>query len=81
VLPLLVVGVELGADAGLGIGDAGIGVKVDLLVFKAAPQPLDKEPALSHAAPNLRSRRPVDTWTIGFADRLRLRPHPHRHNR
>jgi putative transposase len=19
-------------------------------------------------------------WTIGFADRLRLRPHPHRHN-
>jgi hypothetical protein len=24
---------------------------------------------------------PVDMWTIGFADRLRLRPHPHRHNR
>ena len=20
-------------------------------------------------------------WTIGFADRLRLRQHPHRHNR
>jgi hypothetical protein len=32
-------------------------------------------------ASGLRSRMPVDMWTIGFADRLRLRPHPHRHNR
>jgi hypothetical protein len=24
-------------------GDAGIGVEVDLLVFEAAPQPLDKD--------------------------------------
>jgi hypothetical protein len=27
------------------------------------------------------SRMPVDMWTIGFADRLRLRSHPHRDNR
>jgi transposase-like protein len=39
------------------------------------------KPGLSHASPSLRSRMPVDMWTIGFADRLRLRPHPHRHNR
>ena len=24
--------------------------------------------------------QPVGMWTIGFADRLRLRPHTHRHN-
>ena len=28
----------------------------------------------------IRSRMPLDMWTIGCADRLRLRPHPHRHN-
>ena len=27
------------------------------------------------------TKKAVDMWTIGFADRLRLRPHPHRHNR
>ena len=35
VLPLLVIEVEPGADAGLGLGDAGICVEVDLLVFEA----------------------------------------------
>ena len=45
VLPLPVIEVEPGADAGLCLGDAGIGVEVDLLVFETAPQPLDKEKA------------------------------------
>ena len=43
VLALLVIKAEPGADAGLGLGDAGIGVEVDLLVFEAAPQPLDED--------------------------------------
>ena len=42
-LALLVIKAEPGADGGLGLGDAGIGVEVDLLVFEAAPQPLDKD--------------------------------------
>ena len=36
VLTLLVIKAEPGADAGLGLGDAGVGVEVDLLVFEAA---------------------------------------------
>src|SRR5436853_5123277 len=43
VLALLVIKAEPGADAGLGLGDTGIGVEVDLLVFEAAPQPLDED--------------------------------------
>src|SRR5580704_18401448 len=43
VLALLVIKAEPGADAGFGLGDTGIGVEVDLLVFKAAPQPLDED--------------------------------------
>jgi len=43
VLALLVIKAEPGADAGLGLGDTGIGVEVDLLVFQAAPQPLDED--------------------------------------
>src|SRR3954454_4235978 len=43
VLALLVIKAEPGADAGLGLGDAGIGVEVDLLVFEAAPQPLNED--------------------------------------
>src|SRR5262249_54311901 len=46
VLALLVIKTEPGADAGLGLGDTGIGVEVDLLVFQAAPQPLDEDFAL-----------------------------------
>src|SRR5207245_3978001 len=42
-LALLVVEAEPGADASLRLGDAGIGVEVDLLVFEAAPQPLDED--------------------------------------
>src|SRR6202040_3807163 len=43
VLALLVIKAEPGADAGLGLGDTGIGVEVDLLVFQATPQSLDKD--------------------------------------
>src|SRR3954447_13906484 len=43
VLALFVIVAEPGADAGFGLGDAGIGVEVDLLVFEAAPQPLDED--------------------------------------
>src|SRR5271169_5134331 len=42
-------------------------------ITRSAPAP---EPGLSHAAPGLRSTMPVEMWTIGFADRPRLRPHP-----
>jgi hypothetical protein len=42
VLALLIIKAEPGADAGLGLGDTGIGIEIDLLVFKAAPQPLDE---------------------------------------
>src|SRR6202040_853198 len=43
VLALLVIEAEPGADAGLRLGDAGIGVEVDLLIFEAPPQPLDED--------------------------------------
>ena len=33
---LLVIKAEPGAEAGFGLGDTGIGVEVDLLVFEAA---------------------------------------------
>src|SRR6516162_2551628 len=43
VLALLIIKAEPGADADLGPGDTGTGVEVDLLVFEAAPQPLDED--------------------------------------
>src|SRR5690349_825523 len=43
VLALDVVKVQPGADTGLGFGHGGIGMEVDLLVFEAAPQSLDKD--------------------------------------
>src|SRR6516165_722166 len=43
VLALLIVETEPGADAGSGLGNCRIGVKINLLVFEAAPQPLDKD--------------------------------------
>src|SRR5215471_16739700 len=43
VLALLIIKAEPGADADLGLGDTGIGVEVDFLVFEAAPQPLDED--------------------------------------
>ena len=82
--------VYLNAYASVAEAKAGIGAWLELLQ-RGAPAP---EPRLSHAAANLRGR-PVDMWTIGFADRLRfprfpselgkrgnarLRPHTHRHN-
>src|SRR5713101_5266812 len=48
VLPFLVVEAEPASDPGLRLGDAGIGVQVDLLVLQAAPQPLDED--VVHAA-------------------------------
>src|SRR5882724_8728730 len=52
-LALVVVDAQPGANAGLGLGDAGISVDVDLLVVQAAPQPFDKD--IVHAtAPSLR---------------------------
>src|SRR4051794_30460201 len=48
VLALLVVEAQPGANAGLRLGDRRIGVEIDLLVFQAAPQPLDKD--VVHAA-------------------------------
>src|SRR5438309_6918170 len=55
VLALLVIKAEPGADAGLGLGDTGIGVEVDLLVFEAAPQPLDED--VVHVAADRKSTR------------------------
>jgi transposase len=43
VLALVIVETEPGTDAGSGLGDCRISVKVDLLVLEAAPQPLDKD--------------------------------------
>ena len=42
-LALDVVKLQPGADTGLGFGHGGIGMEVDLLVFGAAPQSLDKD--------------------------------------
>ena len=42
-LALVIVETEPGADAGPGLGNCRIGVKIDLLVFEAAPQPFDKD--------------------------------------
>src|SRR5262249_50005533 len=43
VLALVIVEIEPSANASLGFGDCRISVKVDLLVFEAAPQSLDKD--------------------------------------
>src|SRR2546423_4691078 len=43
VLALLVVEAEPSPDAGLGFGHSRIGIEVDLLIFEAAPQPLDED--------------------------------------
>jgi len=42
-LALVIVKAEPAANASLGLGDARIGIEVDLLVFEAAPQPLDED--------------------------------------
>jgi len=47
-LPFLVVEAKPSTDSGLSLGDAGISMQVDLLVFQAAPQPLDED--VVHAA-------------------------------
>src|SRR5215471_12027424 len=39
----LLLEVEVAIDRGAGVADAVIGSQVDLLVFDAAPQPLDKD--------------------------------------
>ena len=42
-LALRVVKVKPGANTGFGFGHCRISVQVDLLVFEAAPQPLDED--------------------------------------
>ena len=69
--------VYLNAYASVAEAKAGIGSWLGFYNEERQPP----EPGLSHTVPGLRSRMPVDMWTIGFTDRLRLRPHPHRHNR
>ena len=73
------------------VAEAKAGIGLAQLLQRGAPT---SEPRLPHAAANLRGR-PVDMWTIGFAERLRfprfpsklgrrgnarLRPHTHRHH-
>src|ERR1700738_1017309 len=48
-LALLVVENQRRPDAGLSRGDVAVGMQVNLLVFEAAPQPLDED--VVHAAP------------------------------
>src|SRR6516164_8121889 len=43
VLALFVIEAEPGANAGLCLGDTGIGMQVDLLILQTAPQPLDED--------------------------------------
>src|ERR1700730_13440386 len=47
-LALIIVEAEPGANASLGLGNAHIGVEVNLLIFEAAPQSLDED--VVHAA-------------------------------
>ena len=56
VLALVIVETEPGADAGSSLGDCRIGMKVDLLIFEAAPQPLDKD-VVHASAPRFREGR------------------------
>src|ERR1700680_1911140 len=71
VLALLVIRAERAADAGLGLGDTGIGVEVDLLVFEAAPQPLDED-VVHVAAPRLRGGRLLPSMLMVMAWRFRV---------
>ena len=74
--------VDLNAYASVAKAKAGIGSWLGFYNQERQHQSLGyRTPGLSHAASGRRSRMPVDMWTIGLADRLRLRPHPHRHNR
>jgi hypothetical protein len=43
VLALLIVEIEPGTNTGFGLGHTRIDIEVDLLVFEASPQPLDKD--------------------------------------
>jgi len=77
-LALLVIKAEPGTDTGLGLGDAGprvrpsagprtgSGIELDLLVFEAAPQPLDED-IVPIAAPGLRRGRLLPSMLIVIA--------------
>src|SRR5947209_11739142 len=54
VLALLIVEVEPGANAGLGFAHSRIGIEVDLLVFQASPQSLDKNVVHAQIASSVR---------------------------
>src|SRR5204862_2751812 len=53
VLALRVVKVQPGANTGLGFGHTRISMEVDLLVFEAAPQPLDKDVVMQRPLPSM----------------------------
>src|SRR5467141_4116993 len=68
-LALLVVEDQPSPDAGLSRGDVAIGMQVNLLVFEAAPQPLDED--VVHAAPpRLRGGRLLPSMLIVTSCRL-----------
>ena len=70
-LALDVVKVQPGADTGLGFGHGGLGMEVDLLVFEAAPQSLDKD-VVHAAAPCFRRGRLLPSMLIVTPCRFRV---------
>jgi hypothetical protein len=69
-LPFFVVEAQPGTDPGPRLGDAGISVEVDLLVFQTAPQPLDEDIVHAAALPSMLimmppcSRTPVNSVLV-----------------
>ena len=63
VLALLIVEAEPGANAGLRLGDTGMGVQIDLFIFQAAPQML-YEDVVHAAAPGLRRGKLLPSMLI-----------------
>src|SRR6516165_1160796 len=72
-LPFLAVERSQAPTPGLGLGEAGIGVQVDLLVFQASPQPLGKVLSM-HRPPAFARLRGGRLWSGGFLPKNRFRP-------
>jgi hypothetical protein len=64
-LTFLIIKAKPGADTGLGLSDAGIGVEIDLLVFEAAPQSLDEDVVHEAALAIHADRDPVTLQDAG----------------
>ena len=62
-LALRIVKVQPGANTGLGFGHTRLSMEVDLLVFEAAPQPLDED-VVHAAAPRFREGRLLPSMLI-----------------